>query len=44
MDKSALGWEYVEKVEKHESQKGDYQNEDISYQIGVFLVSYKVIQ
>ena len=22
MDKSALGWEHVEKVEKHESQKG----------------------
>ncbi len=24
MDKSALGWEHVEKVEKHESQK-DYK-------------------
>ena len=23
MDKSALGWEHVEKVEKHESQKGN---------------------
>lgn len=22
VDKSALGWEHVEKVEKHESQKG----------------------
>ena len=23
VDKSALGWDHVEKVEKHESQKGD---------------------
>ena len=23
VDKSALGWEHVEKVEKHESQKGE---------------------
>ena len=23
MDKSALGWEHHEKVDKHESQKGD---------------------
>jgi cortactin len=22
VDKSALGWEHIEKVEKHESQKG----------------------
>ena len=22
MDKSAMGWEHIEKVEKHESQKG----------------------
>lgn len=23
-DKSAAGWDHIEKVEKHESQKGDY--------------------
>ena len=36
MDKSALGWEHVEKVEKHESQKGNYQTGHESYWIGVF--------
>ena len=24
-DKSALGWEHIEKVEKHDSQKGMYR-------------------
>ena len=24
VDKSALGWEHIEKVEKHESQKGNF--------------------
>ena len=27
VDKSALGWEHVEKVEKHESQKGNKQKQ-----------------
>jgi len=26
VDKSALGWDHVEKVDKHESQKGRYIN------------------
>ena len=25
-DKSALGWEHIEKVDKHESQKGNIPN------------------
>ena len=42
MDKSALGWEHVEKVEKHESQKGMTRHLDapITYlNVNIFLVS-----
>ena len=27
-DKSAAGWDYLEKVDKHESQKGPYREAD----------------
>ena len=40
MDKSALGWEHVEKVEKHESQKGMTRHLDapITYlNVNIFL-------
>lgn len=30
-DKSAVGWDYVEKLQKHESQKGLIQNVFIFY-------------
>ena len=26
VDKSAMGWDHIEKVEKHDSQKGTYFN------------------
>ena len=44
MDKSALGWEHVEKVEKHESQKGDYQTGYDSCWIHVFFIGNLLIK
>ena len=34
VDKSALGWDHVEKVEKHDSQKGNV----LSSELSIFMI------
>ena len=35
VDKSAVGWDHVEKVEKHDSQKGN-----VLYEFSIFVIMF----
>ena len=39
VDKSALGWDHVEKVEKHDSQKGNV----LSYEFSIFVIMFSAL-